>query len=73
MNSPDLEWREPYAHHRFCARHIPANFGKVFRKGNMKEKVVELCSQPTGPKFTLHWNALLAAEPRAQDWFADKH
>lgn len=72
MKSPNLEWREPYAHHRFCARHLAANFGREFKKGKLKEKVVALCSQLTSAKFTLHWNALLAAEPRAQDWFADK-
>ncbi|XP_074342587.1 uncharacterized protein LOC141680192 [Apium graveolens] len=71
MNSPDLEWREPYAYHRYCARHLAANFGRDYR-AKLKKMVVTLCSQLTGTKFTLYWNALLAAEPRAQDWFADK-
>lgn len=71
MNNPTLGWCEPQGHHRFCARHLAANFGKEF-KGKLKERVVALCSQLTGPKFTLHWNALLAIEPRAERWFADK-
>ncbi|KAL8156429.1 hypothetical protein AgCh_001498 [Apium graveolens] len=72
MNNPELGWCEPHSHHRFCSRHLAANFGKEFRKDKIKERIVPLCSQITGPKFTLHWNALIAAEPRAQQWFDDK-
>ncbi|KAK1362187.1 hypothetical protein POM88_046661 [Heracleum sosnowskyi] len=67
-----LGWCEPYSHHRFCSRHLAANFGKEFKKGHIKDRIVPLCSQLTGHKFSLHWNALVAAEPRAQQWFADK-
>ncbi|XP_074328219.1 uncharacterized protein LOC141666121 [Apium graveolens] len=72
MNNSELGWCEPHSHHRFCCRHLAANFGKEFRKDKIKERIVPLCSQITGPKFTLHWNALIAAEPRAQQWFDDK-
>ncbi|KAL8157715.1 hypothetical protein AgCh_002427 [Apium graveolens] len=72
MNNPELGLCEPHSHHRFCSRHLAVNFGKEFRKDKIKERIVPLCSQITGPKFTLHWNALIAAEPRAQQWFDDK-
>ncbi|KAK1396350.1 hypothetical protein POM88_006213 [Heracleum sosnowskyi] len=72
MNNPELGWCEPHSHHRFCSRHLAANFGKEFKKGNIKDMIVPLCSQLIGHKFSLHWNALVAAEPRAQQWFADK-
>ncbi|KAL8110143.1 hypothetical protein AgCh_026022 [Apium graveolens] len=72
MNNPELGWCEPHSHHRFCSRHLAANFRKEFRKDKIKERIVPLCSQITGPKFTLHWNPLIAAEPRAQQWFDDK-
>ncbi|KAK1401531.1 hypothetical protein POM88_001136 [Heracleum sosnowskyi] len=66
MNNPELGWCEPHSHHRFCSRHLAANFGKEFKKGHIKDRIVPLCSQLTGHKFSLHWNALVAAEPRAQ-------
>ncbi|KAK1362182.1 hypothetical protein POM88_046656 [Heracleum sosnowskyi] len=72
MNNPELGWCEPHSHHRFCSRHLAANFGKEFKKGHIKDRIVPLCSQLTGHKFSLHWNVLVAAEPRAQQWFADK-
>ncbi|XP_074327034.1 uncharacterized protein LOC141664975 [Apium graveolens] len=71
MNNPDLGWREPQDHHRYCARHLAANFGKEF-KNNLKERVVPLCSQLTVHKFNLHWKSLLSTEPRAEQWFSDK-
>lgn len=72
MNNPHLGWREPHGHHRFCMRHLAANFVKEFKKSNLKERVVALCSQLTQKKLSLHWNALLAVEPRAEAWFGDK-
>ncbi|XP_074342389.1 uncharacterized protein LOC141679929 [Apium graveolens] len=32
MNNPELWWFEPLSHHRFCSRHLAANFGKEFKK-----------------------------------------
>ncbi|XP_074376849.1 uncharacterized protein LOC141718366 [Apium graveolens] len=71
MNNPELGWCEPLSHHRFCSRHLAANFRKEFKRG-LKDSIVPLCRQLTGPKFSRHWNALVAAEPRVEEWFADK-
>ncbi|XP_074322855.1 uncharacterized protein LOC141659827 [Apium graveolens] len=71
MNNPEFGWCEPLSHHIFCSRHLATNFGKEFKKG-LKDSIVPLCSQLTCPKFSRHWNALVAVEPRVEEWFADK-
>ncbi|XP_074346177.1 uncharacterized protein LOC141684944 [Apium graveolens] len=70
MNSPELGWCEPLSHHQFCSKHLAANFEKEFKKV-LKDSIVPLCSQLTGPKFSRHWNALVAVEPRVEEWFVD--
>lgn len=72
MNNPELGWCEPLSHHRLCSKHLTTNFGKEFRKDKLKDRIVPLCSQLTGAKFSLHWNALVAADPRVEQWFLDK-
>lgn len=54
MNNPTLGWCEPYGHHRFCVRHLAANFTKKFKKASLKERVVAMCSQVTEAKANLH-------------------
>lgn len=71
MSNPNLG--EPDGYHRFCVRHLAANFAKTFKKSGLKEKVVAMCSQLTEDKFNLHWNALLTVEPRAEEWFGEIH
>lgn len=71
MNNPAVGWCEPLGHHRFCVRHLAANFAKKFKKINLKDRVVAMCSQLTVAKSNLHWNALLAVEPRADEWFSE--
>ncbi|KAK1381944.1 SWIM-type domain-containing protein [Heracleum sosnowskyi] len=73
MKNPNLGWCEPYGYHRFCVRHLAANFVSTFRKSGLKERVVTMCSQLTVDKFNLHWKALLAVKPRADEWFSHIH
>ncbi|KAK1379308.1 hypothetical protein POM88_026052 [Heracleum sosnowskyi] len=73
MDNPNLGWCEPYGYHRLCVRHLVANFANTFRKTGLKENVVAICSQLTDTKFNLHWNALWAVEPRADEWFSEIH
>lgn len=71
MNNLEIGWCEPFGHHRFCVRHLAANFAKKFKKGGLKERVVAMCSQLTETKSNLHWNALLAVESGADEWFSE--
>ncbi|KAL8103797.1 hypothetical protein AgCh_028121 [Apium graveolens] len=73
MNNPNLGWCEPNGYHRYCVRHLAANFGKAFKQNGLKERVVAMCSQLTKAKFNLHWKSLLAFEPRADEWFSGIH
>ncbi|KAK1365400.1 hypothetical protein POM88_040961 [Heracleum sosnowskyi] len=73
MKNPNLGWCKPYGYHRFCVRHLAANFVSIFRKNGLKERVVTMCSQLTVNKFNLHWKALVAVEPRAEEWFSEIH
>lgn len=62
-------WCEPHDHHRFCIRHLAANFVSARSKKGLRDRVVELASQVQPKKFDLLWGQLLAVEPRAEQWF----
>ncbi|KAK1379328.1 hypothetical protein POM88_026072 [Heracleum sosnowskyi] len=62
-------WCEPHDHHRFCVRHLAANFIATHRKSGLKDKVVQLAYQVHPKKFELLWNQLITIEPRTTDWF----
>ncbi|XP_074323756.1 uncharacterized protein LOC141660669 [Apium graveolens] len=65
-------WCEPHDHHRFCIRHLASNFCNAHKKKGLKKNLVELASQVQPKKFLLLWEQLVAAEPRATEWFEDK-
>lgn len=73
MNNPNLGWYEANGYHRFCVKHLAVNFAKTFKKNGLKERVATMCSKLTMEKFNLHWSALLAVEPRADEWFSEIH
>lgn len=73
MKHPKLGWCEPHGYHRFCVRHLTADYSNTFRKSGLKERVVAMCNQLTGDKFNIHWRALLAVEPEADEWFSEIH
>ncbi|KAL8114232.1 hypothetical protein AgCh_021186 [Apium graveolens] len=52
-------------------RHLPANFAKQFKKEGLKKRVVEMYSQLTHEKLNVKWQALLATEPRTDEWFSE--
>ncbi|KAK1379316.1 SWIM-type domain-containing protein [Heracleum sosnowskyi] len=65
-------WCEPHDHHRFCVRHLAANFFSAHSKKRLKDKVVQLASQVQPKKFDMLWEHLVAIEPRAAEWFENK-
>ncbi|KAL8122031.1 hypothetical protein AgCh_018677 [Apium graveolens] len=73
MKYPNLGCCKPYGYHRFCIRHLAANFAKQFKKEGLKKRVVEMCSQLTHEKLIVQCQALLAIEPRADEWFSEMH
>ncbi|XP_074351961.1 uncharacterized protein LOC141691117 [Apium graveolens] len=67
-----IGWCEPLDHHRFCIRHLAANFCTAHRRKGLKNRIVELASQVQEKKFEYLWEQLLIVEPRTAKWFEDK-
>ncbi|KAL8104231.1 hypothetical protein AgCh_028454 [Apium graveolens] len=67
-----IGWCEPLDHHRFCIRHLAANFCTAHRRKGLKNRLVELASQVQEKKFEFLWEQLLIVEPRTAEWFEDK-
>ncbi|XP_074326786.1 uncharacterized protein LOC141664731 [Apium graveolens] len=67
-----IRWCEPLDHHRFCIRHLAANFCTAHRRKGLKNSLVELASQVQEKKFEFLWEQLLIMEPRTAKWFEDK-
>lgn len=65
-------WCEPHNHHRFCVRHLAANFATAHKKSGLRDRVVELAYQVQSKKFELLWDQLMTVEPRTAAWFENK-
>ncbi|XP_074373916.1 uncharacterized protein LOC141714286 [Apium graveolens] len=50
-----IGWYEPLDHHRFCIRHLDANFCTAHRRKGLKNGLVELASQVQEKKFEFLW------------------
>ncbi|KAL6326327.1 hypothetical protein AAG906_005521 [Vitis piasezkii] len=69
IRDPSVGWNPPYAHHRYCLRHVASNFNDKYRNKMLKDLVYRAGSQHQPRKYESCMIELKRLDEKCLEWF----
>ena len=69
IRDPSVGWSPPYAHHRYCLRHVASNFNDKYRNKMLKDLVYRAGSQHQPRKYEACMTKLKQLDEKCLEWF----